>query len=211
MSNVMKMYPESEVTDMFWSSWSKNFTYDQAFLRYEGPIPVFMYGWYTNFLWLERLVKENWTSKIPYRIGIDMKSYSNGEQKTKETLRYYNVANYQSKNALLQHPSFMLGNDVQLKGSTAARKQIQGRMFTFSLRAIKALDRYMSNGLTFTRELIELEAPHKGDWELAYTYFIKPARIAFAVDDGAYSLKEGIDLTHPTKVISTEGRQSYYL
>jgi len=49
----------NELIDFFWEEYCNNYTGDLAYLRYEGPIPVFLYGSMTGYNRIHDFMKEH--------------------------------------------------------------------------------------------------------------------------------------------------------
>jgi hypothetical protein len=134
------MYENFDWNNLYWQHSSRNYTYDHAKLRYGGPIPVFLYGDYRNWAFVNNACVNSEHSK-------DYK-YDFGDVLTDEEFVRFNrklVGN-------TRDPSFLFDMDPKkFDGSTPFTAKVQGNVFSLSLKALRDLDTYFRNGQSFPK------------------------------------------------------------
>lgn len=178
----------------FWDDYSSNFTPDTPELRYEGPIPVFLYSDYSGWNFPSGVMKED-----KLNIPECLKFVSNNCM-TKHKTVYLRDVSDKSKYKAYLIPTFM----SNIKGYSLTKRKTRGTLYTVSLKGIQALDRFFYNGHHFNRVLVDME---KGDHGIksAYTYFVKPTYIADCVAEGEYELLHSMKLKLPIGASSKGG------
>jgi gamma-glutamylcyclotransferase (GGCT)/AIG2-like uncharacterized protein YtfP len=195
------MYENFDWNNLYWQHSSRNYTYDHAKLRYGGPIPVFLYGDYRNWGFVNNACVNSEHSK-------DYK-YDFGDVLTDEEFVRFNrklVGNSRD-------PSFLFDMDPKkFDGSTPFTAKVQGNVFSLSLKALRDLDTYFRNGHLFQREIIFLDersTKNKTDKFWAYTYFTRPSAVGVNINKKLFKFKHGYDVHQPPKIVRSVDKSTY--
>jgi gamma-glutamylcyclotransferase (GGCT)/AIG2-like uncharacterized protein YtfP len=189
--------------NLYWQHSSTNFTYDHSKLRYGGPIPVFLYGDYRNWAFVDRVCVNSEHSK-------DYK-YDFGDVLTDDTFVRFN----RRRTGNHAYPSFMFDMTPEnFEGLTPTAAKIQGAVFTLSLKALQELDYFFRNGSNFQRELIFLDedsTKNKTDKYWAYTYFTRPSSVGTNIENKKFKFKSDYDLVQPAKIVRAVDKIPYVI
>ena len=187
--------------EKFWDDYAENFTDDVALLRYEGPIPVFLYGHYSTFDWVNRLMKRK-----DCEHHKDFRLHSGRACTVKDHL----FLNERSKPTDDTYGSFMIPATCTIEGRKHLTKhRVRGSIFTVSLKGIKVLDNYFRQGSNFWRDTIKLEPDVSANFKSAYTYIVSPKLIASNSDEDKLRIKSMYNLEVPPRVQGTTGGVVY--
>lgn len=187
---------------MYWQHSAENYTYDNSTLRYGGPIPVFLYGAYNTYSFVQRVCQPR---------GCDHQTdfkYIRGNVLTEEKyIRFDRTTHGQTYN----YPSFLLDNCWQFGDKGLEQFPVEGTLFTLSLKAIRALDFHFRNMSIFERELVFLDEKTTisgVDW--AYTYFVRPSITCDGVQENKLTFKEPkSNIIWPTKIVRQSGKLTF--
>lgn len=199
----MSHIKRDDLLDFFWQEYADTFTDDMPYLRYEGPIPVFMFGKYTNFQFMDHLFTENGLS-----IGKDFQAVSY-KALTKEAYRYVNVKNHFEKTCPTDYKSFLLSRGSNIVGFDLTNRQIRGKLYTVSLAGLRLLDSYFYNGVRHIRQKISLEQDKENkDYGKAYTYVTCIGTIS-QTKGSEIELKNNLQISAPVVVSHSNGKMIY--
>lgn len=174
--------------DKFWNDMVESYTPDIPFLRYEGPIPVFMYGSYCNFEAVRQIMSGKAEPVVDYRI-ITTNAF------TAQPHLYMNAPvqpEFKYRSILL--PQHM---KLDLDTSYLTKRKVRGTLFSVSLKGIQVLDKFFENERKFYRDTVDLVESSKHEFKSVYTYYISGRSLS---DDHAtqpMKLKTGLRLSGP--------------
>lgn len=183
----------------FWEHYADDcYTPDAPQLRYEGPIPVFMYGFYATYQEVAKIVGDNAVAQYEDLKGITRVT-------TKAPLTYLN--NHDEK--IIKYRSLLMPPGASIEGYNLTKRKIRGMLFTVSLRGIKNLDRYFYNEHKFYRSVVAIEKSANNPFMSAYTYLVNPKTIGETREDGTTVLKPGLNLRFPVVASEIGGDMVY--
>jgi hypothetical protein len=161
-------------SELFWEEYMESFTDDLPFLRYSGPVKLFVYGrlatdfdYFTEFLRKKNL-----------KLVEDVVTYSYRA----ETSNKYLPIKAPDKD-------MMFCPLINTEDKLLTSKRVRGKLLSCSLKAIRAFDEHFNNTLSCQRTLIKLKPPGYKGTEEAYTYIFKN-HVGFYSDGAQWSLKD---------------------
>lgn len=196
MKNTIKKYHQEK----FWDDYSENFTDDIPMLRYEGPIPVFLYGHYATFDWMHKFMAGK-----GLRHNDDFRLLSGRACTLKERL-------YLNQHVPLkdEYNSFLLPPVCSVKDRKHLTKnKVRGSIFTVSLKGIRALDFFFRQGSNFYRDTVKLQQDVSANYKSAYTYVVAPKLIAENPDQEELVFKKQYNLVAPNMTSDQTGGKVY--
>lgn len=179
----------------YWDDYSSNFTPDTAELRYEGPIPIFLYSDYSSWSFSAAVMKDEKLDTFEC-----LKFVTNNCMTDNPMVYLRNLSDIESKYKAFLVPSAI----TNLKGYSLTRHKTRGTLFTVSLKGIQALDRFFFNSCNFERKLIKM-APNDKNIKRAYTWFVKPTLIFDKIEDDEWEVRNGMKLKLPIGASSAGG------
>ena len=186
------------LVDQFWADYADNMTPDLTYLRYDGPIPVFMYGHYSSY---------NDMEKIMVKAGLKAKKDWKIESGLCNTDGEYCFLNNPSE-SVVNYKSFLLPPTMKIKDMKLTRRKIRGTLYTVSLAGLQALDRFFMNRNKFYRDVIDIEDSKHHNFDEAFSYIVKASTLTDKIAD-EIELKEGLKLTFPIQSSVTTGGMVY--
>lgn len=200
---MSKQFSQNEVIDFFWEEYSNNYTGDLPYLRYEGPIPVFLYGSMSGYNRIHDFMKQH---NLVENIDLHTETLM---AVTQNPFVYFR--NNSAKEAMKIYPDFMVHKDVEFEDLDMTKRKVRGKLVTMSLRGIMAMDRYYYNGSRFKRVRIPLQQDRNNkEFKHAYTYIVNPSTLTDNVKEQPFKVREGMSLKLPVTVSdSTTGELVY--
>lgn len=174
MPDITQRMKEHYLSETIWADVTNSFTPDIAKLRFDGPIPLFLYG---------DISRHNATFEFMKRKGLlptDDFTTMSVHATTRSPFHAFH-----NEHPEKEYSDYAFLPNKKLCNLPLTTRKLRGKLLSVSLRGIQVFDRYYFNQVRTQRVFVKLDMMHMGI-DAAWVYAFKPDRVLKKDDRGMY-------------------------